>query len=322
MNPYPPFPVLAHFAPHTRGLKWHRASDGFSGAIVWCGTENDTARLALKAWPVGTTPDHAKQVHAWLSEAASLPFVPNTFAGENGRTIAVEADRVWDCCRWVSGAPCSAPGTAEVTTACIAVAQLHTSWGNKTSYGPCPGVLNRLRILTETEPLVRAGPDALPPVSPDLDPILQHALSVVARVAPTAAKELRPWEHRSFVLQPSVRDLRADHVFFDADRVSGIIDSGAMAADHPAVDLARLLGDYAGIDDGLFRVGMNAYRGTNHTFEPSDEFVQLLARTGAACSVLGWLVRLVLRREPVRDPRATAARLAALVARVDSRAHF
>ncbi|QJW93968.1 phosphotransferase [Frigoriglobus tundricola] len=316
MSPYPPFPVLAYFAPHTRGLRWHRAPDGFSGAVVWCGGENDTARVALKAWPAGTRPERVRQVHTWLSLAAHLPFVPGALAGGDGHTLVTEADRVWDCCRWMPGRPCSAPTAAEVAAACAAVAQLHATWAATSRLGPCPGVQNRLRILTETEPILRAGPDALPPVSPDLDPVLRHALAAAARAAPGAVRALRPWEHRAVVLQPCVRDLRADHVLFEGGRVGGIIDYGAAGADHPAVDLARLLSDYAGPDDALFGAGLAVYRGVNPTFEATTEFAQLLARTGAVCSVLGWLVRLVLRREAVPAPRATAARIAALLARV------
>jgi len=183
-------------------------------------------------------------------------------------------------------------------------------------------VKNRLRILTETEPLLRAGPNALPPVSPDLDPVLRRALATSSRVAPATVGELRSWEHRTFALQPCVRDLRADHILFDTDRIGGIIDYGAADIDHPAVDLARLLGDYAGPDDVRFTAGLNAYRSVNPTFEPSNEFVQLLAHTGAVCSVLGWLFRLVVRREAVPDPRAAAARITSLIARVDPVPHL
>ena len=95
-----------------------------------------------------------------------------------------------------------------------------------------------------------------------------------------------------------------------------------MAVDHPAVDLARFLGDFADTDDALFAAGLNAYRGARRGFDVSDEFVRLLARTGAVCSLLGWLVRLAVRRErpPTRSrwPRGSTQ----LLARVEQFAHF
>ena len=209
-----------------------------------------------------------------------------------------------------------------MTTACEAVARLHTAWSDATQLGPCPGVRNRLRALVENEPLLFAGPDGLPSVSPHLDPLLRHAVATAACAAPLAVRALRPWEHRTFALHPCVRDLRGEHVLFESGCVGGIIDYGAAAIDHPAVDLARLLDDFAGPDDALFDVGLSAYRGVQSAFETPDDLVRLLARTGATCSVLGWLVRLVVRREPPADPFAVAARLGSLVARVDRIARF
>src|SRR5262245_40394613 len=124
----PPFPVLAHFAPHTRGLTWTRASGGFSGAHVWRGDENHTPRVALKAWPPAISAERLGQVHAWMSAARRLPFVPEVLPGAGGHTLFADGTRVWDCCAWVPGAPSAAPTADEVVRACAAVAQLHGVW--------------------------------------------------------------------------------------------------------------------------------------------------------------------------------------------------
>jgi hypothetical protein len=95
-----------------------------------------------------------------------------------------------------------------------------------------------------------------------------------------------------------------------------------MAVDHPAVDLARFLDDAGGSDTARFAAGVNAYRTARPAFDATDDFVLLLARTGAVCSVLGWLVRLAVRREPPADPPAAAARLAFLLSRLLLLTHF
>jgi hypothetical protein len=314
---FPSHTVLAHFAPHTDGLTWTRAGGGFSGARVFRGTA-DTPRVALKEWPPGTSPERVRQIHTWLARAAHLPFVPTVFPGAGRHTVFAGGDRVWDCCRWMLGAPRTTPTVEEVTRACEAVARLHNAWAAEAEVGPCPGVQNRLRALAENESLLAAGPGALLPVSPLLDPLLRRAVFVAARAAPRATRELRPWAEHPFTLHPCVRDLRADHVLFSDGRV-GIIDFGAMAVDHPAVDITRLLGDFA--SPALFASGLNAYRSARTGFDTPDEFVGLLARAGAVCSVLGWLVRLVVRRDPVPDPSATALRLASLITRAEEFAH-
>lgn len=313
--PSPPSAVLQHFAPRVRGLTWALAPSGFSGAQVWCGSD-DSPRVALKAWPLGISRERAQQIHVWLARAAHLPFVPAVFPGAGGETVFVESGRVWDCCEWKLGAPRVNPTPAEVEAACEAVARLHEAWAGSPHVGPCPGVLNRLRVLAENEPLLRAEPDSLPPVAPPLDPLLRRAVGAAKRLAPQATKSLQPWADREFTLQPCVRDLRAEHVLFEGARVEGIIDFGAMAVDSPAVDLARLLGEYAETG-ALFSAGLAAYRRVRPSFDAPDEFVHLLARVGGVCSLLGWLVRLIVRREPVLDAAAIGSRLARLVARVE-----
>src|SRR5262249_49484120 len=148
----------------------------------------------------------------------------------------------------------------DVKTACEELARLHDAWSGETQRGPCPGVQTRMRALVENEPLLRTGVEMFPPVSLTLDPLLRRAVAVAARVAPLALQALQPWKQRELTLQPCVRDLRGEHVLFDDGRVGGIIDFGAMAVDHPAVDLARFLGDVARSDDSLFAAGLNAYR--------------------------------------------------------------
>jgi homoserine kinase type II len=319
---FPPNSVLLHFAPHTDGLTWRRVPDGFSGARVYRGDDSAAPRLALKAWPTGTSPERLRQIHAWLVRWEQLPFVPVVFRGAGRSTVATEDGRVWDCCRWMPGEPRTRPTSGEVASACVAVARIHAMWAGEAQRGPCPGVANRLRILGETEPLLRVGPGALAPVDPLLDPLLRRAVEVLARVAPLVARALEPWARHTCALHPCVRDLRGEHVLFDGEKVSGIIDYGAAAFDHAAVDLARLLGDYAAGDEALFAVGFGAYRGARPGFDAPDEFVRVLARAGVICSALGWLVRLVTNREPVSEPVAIGARLAQLLGRIDENPTF
>ena len=311
----PPASVLEHFDPHARGLTWTRASGGFSGAHVWRG-DDTTPRVALKAWPPNISSERLLQIHAWMTAARQLSFVPNVLPGVGGRTVFAHDGIVWDCCEWMPGESRLAPTAEEVAAACEAVARIHSAWAELAPVrGPSPGVRNRLRALAENDPLLRAGPNALPPVSARLDPLLRRAVAVAARAAPRVVEALRPWEHHAFALQPCVRDLRGEHVLFSARAVTGIIDFGAAAVDHPAGDLARLLDDFAGADDALFDRGLAAYRIPRPSFDAPDDFVRLLARAGAVCSVLGWLVRLVVRREPVTNEAAIGARLSRLVAR-------
>lgn len=257
-----------------------------------------------------------------MSQANTLSFVPTVFAGVGEETAFVEAGRVWDCCHWQPGSVRATPTQPEVEAACEAVARLHGLWASQIEVGLCPGIHNRLRIISETEPLLLAGPDALPTVSFSLDPLLRRALKISASLAPRAKSALHPWAQKRFRLQPCVRDLRAEHVLLENATVVGIIDFGAMGIDHPAVDLARLLDDFAGDDERLFQVGLASYRRMREDFADSDDFVHLLAVSGAVCSVLGWLVRLIVRREPILDQSAILVRVSQRIARIERISHI
>lgn len=316
----PPAAVLTHFATVTAALTWSRAPDGFSGATVWRGDDpTGMPRVAIKAWPPDISAERLQQIHAWLSLAAKLPFIPGVFAGAFGQTAIAVEGQLWDATRWMPGEPRTAPTAHEVCAACEAVARLHLCWP-VAEKRPCRGVATRLELLTERRALYAH--TTLPPVAPELDPLLRRAQAAVACVADGAIAALRPWAAWPLAARTVVRDLRGEHILFEHDRVTGVIDFGAMAVDHVAVDLARLLDDYAGADENLFCAGLNAYREAGGPLDAPDEFVRLLARTGRVCSVVGWLVRLIVRREPVLRPRATAERLAHLVRRVEADPHF
>jgi homoserine kinase type II len=313
--------MLARYGPVVAGLRWVPlgSGGGFSGARVWRGDDSSGAPLlALKAWPDTTTAEHLARVHGWMTRAAHLPFVPGVVRTSQVTTVVVEAGRSWDLCRWMPGTADfeSNPTPVRVANACAAVAALHQSWSPDPVPVPCPGVLNRLRLLSEFRSWTSA-PGSLLAVHPVLEPVLQRAWDVAARVAPVAEDLLRPWATVPVRVRPCVRDLRADHVLFTGDAVTGIIDFGAMTEDHPAVDLARLLGDLAA-DDATFAAGLAVYRASASDPDVADGFVRLLARTGAVCSVVGWLRRVVVTSKPPNDPAAAAARLGRLLARAQN----
>jgi homoserine kinase type II len=148
------------------------------------------------------------------------------------------------------------------------------------------------------------------------EPLLRRARDVVARVLPWAERALRPWESESLPLQTCIRDLRGEHVLFVGATIGGIVDFGALAQDHVATDLARLLSDFAWEDDERFRLGLEAYRAAGGP-AVSTELVRVLTKTGVPCSIVGWLIRLLVERKPWEIEAAAATRLQVLVERAE-----
>jgi homoserine kinase type II len=270
--------------------------------------------FALKGWPPEFAASRLSEIHAWQARAASLPFVPTILPTAGRKSLVVETGRVWDVTRWMPGEARESPAVAEIEAACVAVARLHHAWRTSATREPCPGVLNRLRVLREWAGS-RASPALSPHRLPTLHTLLASAAAAVADAAPAALRALAPWETVRLPVHPCVRDLRGDHVLFGGAEVTGIVDFGAAALDSPAIDLARLLGDFAGDDENRFRAGIEAYRSAGGTLDAPDEFVRILDRAGVVCSLVGWLVRLIVERRVPPDPVAAGARIERLLAR-------
>jgi Ser/Thr protein kinase RdoA (MazF antagonist) len=64
---------------------------------------------------------------------------------------------------------------------------------------------------------------------------------------------------QSFVLQPCIRDARPDHFLFEGNRLSGLVDFGAMGRETVAADLARLLAESIGGDRVARARALEAY---------------------------------------------------------------
>lgn len=315
MHAAPPTAVLTRYGAAVRGLSWAPVGGGFSGASVWRGDDAaGTPRVALKAWPTEVPPERVAQVHAWLAQAGHVPEVPGLTRANDGNTLLVSGGRVWDCAQWKPGTPRERPTVPEVESAFAAIARLHSAW-QPVRAAPCPGVLNRLRVLGDFRTHFGDGLGLLPPVAAPLGSLLRRARDAVARLHPWATRVLRSWEEVPLPLRACVRDLRGEHVLFTGTTVTGVVDYGAMAVDHVAVDLARLLGDFAWEDDERFSAGMNAYRLAGG--EVPEELVRVLTKTVVPCSVVGWLVRLLIERRSFANETAVADRLLGLVERAE-----
>ena len=216
-------PGLAAYPGPVRSLTWTPlgAAGGFSGAEVVRGSDATGPLFALKVWPPGWSRDRLLSMHARLSaaRAAGLAWVPGVLPTTAGATVAAEGGRLIDITTWVPGAPAARPDPPQVAAVGRALARLAWAWrGFGETVGPAPAVARRLEALR-----------VLPPE--------------FAKLGEEASRRLEPWRAAVGPIRAVHGDLRADHVFFGGNEVSGVIDFGAAGFDHPAVDLARYAAD-------------------------------------------------------------------------------
>jgi homoserine kinase type II len=248
---------------------------------------------------------------------AGLSFVPRVHRDRGNASCVSAGGRLWDLTTWLPGAADyhAAPTPARLIGACRAVAQLHLAWecfGERTVY--CPAVDRRLTALREWRGLVGAG---WRPAWRDgeLDGWARQGWRHVERLE----LSLPYWLMRCTTqvpVQPCLCDVWHDHLLFVGECLTGLVDYGEVKVDHVAVDLARLLGDLVGDDEGGWQTGLAAYRELRPFPADAEELARVLDRSGVVLGAATWLRRLYHEGRRYDEP-AVVRRLKTLVTRMD-----
>jgi homoserine kinase type II len=314
------FPAAAGANPVGQGNR-----GGFSGARLWR-VECFVGPLCLRAWPSsGPPPERLAWIHGLMEQAgrAGLDFVPSLFRSRDSRTWREQDGRLWELTSWMPGRADfrERPSEARLWAACAALARLHRAWAT-VSAAPtvCPAVSRRLACARDWLALVGAGwrPDF---GRDERDPVLapaRHAWLLLARHAGRVEDQLAAWAGRPVRLQPCLCDVWHDHVLFQGDRVSGLVDYGGVKVNHVAADLARLLGSLVGDDEALRESGLAAYRELCPLSAEEEALVALLDRTGTVLAAVNWLRWLYEERREFEDRQVVADRLAQVALRLES----
>jgi homoserine kinase type II len=300
---------------------------GFSGAQLWR-VRTAVGDWCLKAWPAGVTvADHLRNMHDVMrfSRNQGLPYVPMPYPQPAGDTWVEVDGRHWDLVTWMPGrADFRARPTANrLRNACVALARFHRLWKSpppfQPVYGPCHAVTIRLLACLEWCEMVRSGwrpaaeVRADDPVAPWVERALRAVIGRIPQTMPRLANyRLRPVE-RLFCLG----DAWHDHVLFEGDVVSGIVDFGGLKIECASVDLARMLGSFVGDDAQAQFDGLAAYDTIRPLSSLERQLVPLLDQTGVLLGIANWLRWLYHERRQYEDRIVVAQRLGELVQRVE-----
>jgi homoserine kinase type II len=298
---------------------------GFSGARLWQ-VQTAGGLFCLRAWPVsgGPAATRLRQIHGLMQTArgAGLSFVPAVQVTKTGDSAVEHRGRWWDLTTWMPGRADfhARPTPQRLMAACTALALLHRAWDiGGSPAGPCPAALRRLQCAHEWQSRAEAGwrlaaerrcDDPVRPWAERAWPIVRARIGSVPRL-------LAAWVDRPLRLQPCLCDVWHDHVLFEGDHVTGLVDYGAVKVDHFAVDLARLLGSLIGDDAEQRRAGLESYRRIRPLTPEEEALVALLDETGLLLGVANWLHWLYVEERSFDDRTAVARRLGVLVERLE-----
>jgi Ser/Thr protein kinase RdoA (MazF antagonist) len=295
---------------------------GFSGAQLWR-IKGGNGFFCLKAWPPnGQTRERLEWIHGLMlkARARDLHFVPAVHATFQGATCLDHAGHLWDLTSWMPGKADfhQRPEPKRLEAACVALARLHGVFATVTSTsGPCPGISRRLECASEWTARIESGWQPPFGQQESVRPVAERAWALLKQWLSSIPSHLAPLADHPLALQPCLCDIWHDHVLYEGEEVSGLIDFGSVKVDHTAVDLARLLGSMAGDQAALRSAGLKAYARVR-PLQWEDEFlVKILDDTGTIVSLANWLKWLYLEPRQFEDAGAVVRRVGALVERVE-----
>ncbi len=282
---------------------------GLSGARLWR-YRSGLGLLVARAWPPDG-PDRAvlEEIHAWLSATDPLGFVPVPIPGRDGRTLYEHHDRLWEITPWMPGAAsANQPSSSLIRAGFAALAAFHQRLAPLRVSGNSPGILARLR---EIDHLLGGGftaiAHALDMQSADpLCPVAREWLGLARGAAASIQVVLKREACAVIELQPCLRDVRPDHLLFTGDRLTGLIDFGAMGIDTVAGDLARLASEWLGRDLSLRASGVQSYAGIRPISATETALIDVFERSALLLGGAHWIRWHFLERRAFTDPTAVA----------------
>ncbi len=290
---------------------------GLSGARLWR-YRSERAVLVLRAWPPhGPDRTHLERVHQWLSQAHDLGFIPAPIADRSGRTLQEHEGRLWELTPWMPGAAEAArhPDPARVRSAFAAMAAFHQRLAGERRDGVSPGLGQRHEAIAQ---LLQGGFDALEraiepaAVSPqdEARPMALRWLNLARVMAPQLQEPLRRAAGRTVPLQPCLRDARPEHFLFEGDRVTGLVDFGAMGVDCVAGDLARLMGEWLDGDASARIEAMASYERSRPLDVDEAALIDAFASSSALLIGEHWIRWHFIEGRHFDDPSAVTRGIA------------
>jgi Ser/Thr protein kinase RdoA (MazF antagonist) len=106
---------------------------------------------------------------------------------------------------------------------------------------------------------------------------------------PSLVARLRRESSSAIPLQPVLRDARPEHFLFTSERLTGLVDFGAMGIESPAADLARLIGEWAGPDLSARSAALDAYTAIRTLDASESRLIDVFADSAAWLGPARWV---------------------------------
>jgi homoserine kinase type II len=289
------------------------SAGGFSGAKFWR-LESPQRMLCLRRWP-SEFPDPTRLtfIHSVLAHVADrgVTNIPLPVRTANGRSFIFDGEHLWELTNWLPGVADYLPERRpeKLAAAMRALAEWHLAAADfphgEPTRGVSPGIASRRdqmqRICLGGLQRLADALDATQStggIGSELVDLGRRLVMIYPRVQPKVRCKLRAVGSLCVPLQPCIRDVWHDHVLFEGDRVSGLVDFGAVRVESVAGDVARLLDSLAGDDLTAWQQGLAEYSRVRPLSRSELDLVDAFDESLTLLSAMNWLDWIfILRRK-------------------------
>lgn len=264
---------------------------GFSGARFWQ-VASDQGTFCLRRWPSNSQVD-VTGIHQVLVRAqqAELP-VAAPILNRDGLSVTRDAlGFEWELSRWVEGTADfnQNPSSERLVDAVQTLARFHRATSDRKWNARSDALQTRLTMLTDTprqlprlQAALGAESDGLAVVGRELLPDLERAIEPLRKSISCFVNQDWPMVH-------AIRDIHHDHLFFHDERLSGIVDFGAMRIEARCFDLARMVGSLQWNGEHPWDESLRIYSETDTILDSERELIHSLHKCNVLLGIVNWL---------------------------------
>lgn len=287
---------------------------GLSGAKVWQ-VMGEGREYCLRQWPKPhpsaekLTEIHRCMIYARRQGLETVPAIIRPQAGfamskepRIGETFIEAEGWFWELSHWLSGIAdyWLEPSENRLKSACRELGRLHSAWRDLAPQGHAhaiglqlaPAIMDRVwRLQALTDNAVAELGAALTRFA-EADWALNATLILnqIGVLKPTFLADLTYWSKYTFPCQYVMRDIWHDHVLFQGEVCSGLIDYGAVRIDTVATDLVRMLGSLTKSGpNSEWEIGLAEYQREVALSENELAILEILYKSSVLLSGVQWI---------------------------------
>ncbi len=328
---------------------------GYSGGRIWKLTsKSDPSQCyCLKQWPQADPKQSKRQqeqialINQLLNHVSnsqdSLCVLPTPLQAKTGLPWVDKGGRITELQLWLPGRPTfwEAPTDQKLVDACRMLARFHKAaesydvsrehMTNPSPFVPAqnatihcvpqmgtpPGIDRRIEFIDELNGGLRNRMAEIANRPNRLGSLATNLLQNFDRLNANLHSELSKLRQLTFKLQFCIRDLWHDHLFFRGEKVTGIVDFGAVAKDSIATDLSRMLGSLIGNETSKWEIGLREYSSIRELSDAERQLIFVYDRSTTMLAGMNWLKWILLENRTFESLAPIKERMQRLLDRLN-----